>query len=81
MPSNAHTPPALQLNGATEPTTMASDRPPARLLSAPVRPASLTRNDTSYSKYSVSSVPPDGSVLTGKQEHCRRPQPTPRATH
>ncbi|EOA86464.1 uncharacterized protein SETTUDRAFT_169223 [Exserohilum turcica Et28A] len=48
---------------------MASDRPPARLLSAPVRPASLTRNDTSYSKYSVSSVPPDGSVLTGKQEH------------
>jgi hypothetical protein len=30
------------------------------------------RNDTNYSKLSMMSVPPAGSILTGKQEHCRR---------
>jgi len=28
------------------------------------------RNDTTFSKFSMMSVPPEGSVLTGKQEHC-----------
>lgn len=39
-------------------------------LTVPARPAHPTRNDTSYSKFSVVSVPPEGSILTGKQEHC-----------
>jgi hypothetical protein len=29
------------------------------------------RNDTNLSKFSMMSIPPEGSVLTGKQEHCR----------
>ncbi|EUC47659.1 hypothetical protein COCMIDRAFT_89683 [Bipolaris oryzae ATCC 44560] len=38
-------------------------------LTEPDRPAHPVRNDTSYSKFSVVSVPPEGSILTGKQEH------------
>ncbi|KAL1603943.1 hypothetical protein SLS60_005535 [Paraconiothyrium brasiliense] len=33
------------------------------------RPGAPARNDTTYSKFSMMSVPPEGSVLTGKQEH------------
>jgi len=33
------------------------------------RPAPLVRADTNYSKFSTVSVPPEGSILTGKQEH------------
>lgn len=33
------------------------------------RPAP-SRADTTYSKFSMMSVPPEGSILTGKQEHC-----------
>jgi hypothetical protein len=68
MPTDSGTPPAIQLNGATEPTTM-SPQTTTTHLSEPVRPALPTRNDTSYSKFSVLSVPPEGSILTGKQEH------------
>jgi hypothetical protein len=42
-----------------EPHTTPSNRPPT------------LRNDTNYSKFSTMSVPPEGSILTGKQEHCR----------
>ncbi|KAF1832940.1 hypothetical protein BDW02DRAFT_580817 [Decorospora gaudefroyi] len=68
MPANLDTPPALQLNGATEPTTM-DPQPPVQNFGEPKRPAVPSRNDTTYSKFSVMSVPPEGSVLTGKQEH------------
>ncbi|KAF2132573.1 hypothetical protein P153DRAFT_363874 [Dothidotthia symphoricarpi CBS 119687] len=30
---------------------------------------STARQDTTYSKYSMMSMPPEGSILTGKQEH------------
>jgi hypothetical protein len=33
------------------------------------RPAPA-RADTTYSKFSMMSAPPEGSILTGKQEHC-----------
>ncbi|KAJ4372432.1 hypothetical protein N0V83_004206 [Neocucurbitaria cava] len=34
----------------------------------PERPV-VPRNDTTYSKFSMMSIPPEGSILTGKQEH------------
>lgn len=72
--------PCLQLNGSVEPTTMA---PPAAANTPSVpdfgepapsssRPGAPARNDTSYSKFSMMSVPPEGSILTGKQEHCKQ---------
>jgi hypothetical protein len=64
-----NTPPSIQLNGATEPTTM-NPKPSVQNFGEPARPAEPTRNDTTYSKFSVMSVPPEGSILTGKQEHC-----------
>jgi len=68
MPANLDTPPAIQLNGATEPTTM-NPQPSVQNFGEPARPAVPQRNDTSYSKFSTMSVPPEGSILTGKQEH------------
>jgi len=68
MPANLDTPPAIQLNGATEPTTM-TPQPSVQNFGEPARPAVPQRNDTSYSKFSTMSVPPEGSILTGKQEH------------
>lgn len=72
--------PHLQLNGNAEPTTMAP--PPANNTpSVPnfgepepssSRPGGPARNDTTYSKFSMMSVPPEGSILTGKQEHCKQ---------
>jgi hypothetical protein len=63
--------PAVKLNGST-----IMDEQPARASgttqpdeAAVERPAAA-RNDTTYSKYSQMSVPPEGSILTGKQEHC-----------
>lgn len=38
---------------------------------APAERPRAARNDTNYSKFSMMSVPPEGSILTGKQEHCR----------
>jgi len=70
MPANLDTPPAIQLNGATEPTTM-NPQPSVQNFGEPARPAVPQRNDTSYSKFSTMSVPPEGSILTGKQEHCK----------
>ncbi|KAF1995891.1 hypothetical protein P154DRAFT_444468 [Amniculicola lignicola CBS 123094] len=65
-------PPALRLNGAAEPTTM-EPTPYVPVFGEPKEvPADrprATREDTSYSKLSMMSVPPEGSVLTGKQEH------------
>jgi hypothetical protein len=67
------TPPSIKLNGATEPTTMATEStvPHVDETVAPSaeRPTP-SRADTTYSKYSMMSVPPEGSILTGKQEHC-----------
>ncbi|CAN9340732.1 unnamed protein product [Alternaria alternata] len=68
MPANLDAPPAIQLNGATEPTTM-NPQPSVQNFGEPARPAVPTRNDTTFSKFSTVSVPPEGSILTGKQEH------------
>lgn len=75
--------PAIQLNGSTEPTTMAQqqkqqqsvpeDTPSVDSFGEPPSSASRpgpARNDTTFSKFSMMSVPPEGSILTGKQEHC-----------
>ncbi|KAH8631027.1 hypothetical protein IG631_15604 [Alternaria alternata] len=71
MPANLDAPPAIQLNGATEPTTM-NPQPSVQNFGEPARPAVPTRNDTTFSKFSTVSVPPEGSILTGKQEHCKQ---------
>jgi hypothetical protein len=68
MAADLDTPPAIQLNGATEPTTM-NPQPSVQNFGEPARPAVPQRNDTTYSKFSTVSVPPEGSILTGKQEH------------
>jgi hypothetical protein len=64
--------PALQLNGSTEPTMM-NVQPSVQNFGEP-QPAGArphaARNDTNLSKFSMMSIPPEGSVLTGKQEHC-----------
>lgn len=65
----ADPPPAIKLNGATEPTTMNVQPPVQNFGEPPERPV-VPRNDTTYSKFSMMSVPPEGSILTGKQEHC-----------
>lgn len=65
-------PPAIQLNGSTEPTTMETAPPKTQETDSQHPP--LSRNDTTFSKFSYMSVPPEGSILTGKQEHCK---PTP----
>jgi hypothetical protein len=36
------------------------------------RPPKPMRSDTALSKFSTMSMPPEGSILTGKQEHCKR---------
>jgi hypothetical protein len=80
--------PSIQLNGSTEPTTMAQpDNTPSvanfgEPMSSPTRP-SAPRNDTTFSKFSTMSVPPEGSILTGKQEHCEPHAdcPPPTAPH
>jgi hypothetical protein len=63
------TPPSIQLNGAIEPITM-NPQPSVQNFGELQRPSDLARNDTTYSKFSLMSVPPEGSILTGKQEHC-----------
>ena len=68
------TPPGLALNGYTIPT-MAS-QPSVSNFGAPQtadtgRP-SPQRVDTNYTMASMMSVPPEGSILTGKQEHCKQ---------
>ncbi|KAF1959086.1 hypothetical protein CC80DRAFT_591170 [Byssothecium circinans] len=65
--------PALRLNGSVEPTTMDNTNRPTvedfgEPRTSPNRPTAA-RNDTTYSKYSMTSMPPEGSILTGKQEH------------
>tara|TARA_R110002003_G_scaffold126_15_gene11563 strand:+ start:19363 stop:19614 length:252 start_codon:yes stop_codon:yes gene_type:complete len=70
---SANAPPSIKLNGAEEPTTMTT-QPPVSSFGEPnatgaERPAP-SRADTTFSKFSTMSVPPDGSILTGKQEHC-----------
>jgi hypothetical protein len=76
---SANTPPSIKLNGATEPTTMATQQAiphfedanvPTPFVPVTDRPAAPARADTTYSKFSMMSVPPEGSILTGKQEHC-----------
>ncbi|KAF2204196.1 hypothetical protein GQ43DRAFT_365136 [Delitschia confertaspora ATCC 74209] len=65
--------PALQLNGSIEPTTFESNPfvdQPGELGSIRQERPHPTRSGTSnYSKLSIMSEPPEGSVLTGKQEH------------
>jgi hypothetical protein len=67
------TPPSIKLNGASEPSTMAAQQPAPQTWDVDVTGASrpaAARADTTYSKFSMMSVPPEGSILTGKQEHC-----------
>lgn len=67
------TPPSIGLNGANETPTMPPQQPVAQAVGADMagtdRPAPV-RTNTTYSKFSMMSVPPEGSILTGKQEHC-----------
>ncbi|KAF1946255.1 hypothetical protein EJ02DRAFT_450702 [Clathrospora elynae] len=63
----AGSPPAIQLNGATEPTM--NPQPSVQNFGEPTARPAAPRNDTTYSKFSVMSMPPEGSILTGKQEH------------
>lgn len=70
MPAN--TPPTITLNSAAEPTTMNPQPSMQRFGEPPDRPV-VPRNDTTYSKFSMMSMPPEGSILTGKQEHCEDP--------
>lgn len=72
---STNTPPAITLNGAPEPTAMNTQPSAQTSGDAPMRPA-VPRNDTTFSKFSVMSVPPEGSILTGKQEHCKQLKPT-----
>ncbi|KAH9879264.1 hypothetical protein J1614_002703 [Plenodomus biglobosus] len=64
----ADTPPAITLNGATEPTTM-DVQPSVQNFGEPLERPAVPRNNTTLSKFSMMSVPPEGSILTGKQEH------------
>jgi hypothetical protein len=66
------TPPGLALNRYAEPTTM-DNQPSVSNFGEPHvggtgRPAAA-RADTAYTMASVMSAPPEGSILTGKQEH------------
>ncbi|KAF2730167.1 hypothetical protein EJ04DRAFT_445738 [Polyplosphaeria fusca] len=63
--------PAIKLNGSVEPTTMSADiEPPAGDSGLPqAQRPQAARNDTTYTQFSMMSVPPEGSILTGKQEH------------
>lgn len=77
-------PPALKLNGAAEPTTMDDNRPTVASFGEPhhdraaAEPRPLAaRTNTTFSKMSTMSVPPEGSILTGKQEHCELPPSPP----
>ncbi|KAF2707596.1 hypothetical protein K504DRAFT_446720 [Pleomassaria siparia CBS 279.74] len=65
-------PPTLKLNGSMEPTTM-EPQASVKNFGEPqgrhgVRPPTA-RNDTTATKFSIMSIPPEGSILTGKQEH------------
>ena len=68
------TPPGLVLNGNPVPTmdsqpSVSNFGEPQE--SSPERP-SARRADTNYTMASMMSVPPEGSILTGKQEHCKQ---------
>ncbi|KAF2806784.1 uncharacterized protein BDZ99DRAFT_85285 [Mytilinidion resinicola] len=65
--------PALKLNGAVEPTTM-DTVPPLQSSGTPdpskvKRPVPARAGTSNFSKLSTNTVPPEGSILTGKQEH------------
>ncbi|KAJ4350757.1 hypothetical protein N0V95_004434 [Ascochyta clinopodiicola] len=68
------TPPGLALNGYAEPTTK-EKQPPVSNFGGPHAAAAgagrpgPARADTNYTMASMMSVPPEGSILTGKQEH------------
>jgi hypothetical protein len=69
------TPPGLVLNGTTVP--IMDNQPTVSNFGEPQdvdaeRPMSK-RVDTNYTMASMMSVPPEGSILTGKQEHCKQP--------
>ena len=68
------TPPGLALNGYTVPTM--DNQPSVSNFGEPHaagtgRPGAQ-RADTNYTMASMMSVPPEGSILTGKQEHCEQ---------
>jgi hypothetical protein len=48
------------------PASAASFDPQGSALNRPF----TNRSDTTYTQMSMMSVPPEGSILTGKQEHC-----------
>lgn len=75
------TPPGLALNGYPVPTM--DNQPSVPNFGEPQlveteRPA-VKRVDTNYTMASMMSVPPEGSILTGKQEHCKQQHSTPPA--
>lgn len=68
--------PAVQVNGnQVMAASSAEDEPKEVFYDAPSERPPPTRKDTTYSKYSTMSVPPVGSLLTGKQEHCESAVP------
>lgn len=68
------TPPALAINGTTLPTM--NSQPSVASFGEPQAPGAdrpgPRRVDTNYTMASTMSVPPEGSILTGKQEHCKQ---------
>ena len=69
------TPPGLVLNGTTVPIM---DNQPTisnfgESQDAGAKRPMAKRVDTNYTMASMMSVPPEGSILTGKQEHCKQP--------
>lgn len=82
------TPPGLALNGDAAATTTMDNQPSVSSFSEPQAAAAArpgpARADTNYTMASMMSVPPEGSILTGKQEHCmpcRLPTPCKPLTH
>lgn len=73
------TPPGLALNGYAVPAT--GNQPSVPNFGEPQgteaeRP-NVQRVDTNYTMASMMSVPPEGSILTGKQEHCKHANTVP----
>lgn len=68
------TPPGLAINGNTVPAM--NNQPAVANFGEPQdtgaeRP-NVQRVDTNYTMASMMSLPPEGSILTGKQEHCKQ---------
>jgi hypothetical protein len=84
MTAETPTTPVISLNGESAPATAPQPTNPSSsetdATQAPTRIALKRSAPSTASKFSVQSVPPPGSVLTGKQEHCKTRLDTSYAT-